>query len=97
MKKPIQAGDLAEVIGGMQGANSPNLGLIVKVVSAVGEHAVFGRIWRCDAEYAVRGQPGVNVTGMMCDFAQDWLRKIEPPAPPTKSKKRKLDEQIEHG
>lgn len=77
--EPIKAGDMAEVIDGLLGKASPNLGLIVKVVSFVGEHSQFGRIWRCDAEYAERGQPGKGVPGGMADFAQSWLRKIEPP------------------
>ena len=77
--KPIQAGDLAEVISGLQGDKSPNIGLIVKVVAFVGEHSKHGRIWRCDAEYAQRGQEGLDVSIGMADFAQSWLRKIEPP------------------
>lgn len=36
MSAPIQAGDLAEVIDGLQGKDSPNLGLIVKVLVRVG-------------------------------------------------------------
>lgn len=71
---------MAEVIDGLQGKASPNLGLVVKVVSFVGEHSKLGRIWRCDAEYAERGQAGTDkVPGGMADFAQSWLRKIEPP------------------
>jgi hypothetical protein len=77
--EPIKAGDLCEVVDGLLGKASPNLGLIVKVASFVGEHSQFGRIWRCDAEYAERGQPGKDVPGGMADFAQSWLRKIEPP------------------
>lgn len=79
MSEPIKAGDLAEVIDGLNGKDSPNLGLIVKVAACVGEHSKFGRIWRCDAEYAVRGQEGQSVPGGLADFAQSWLRKIEPP------------------
>lgn len=75
----IKAGDLAEVIGGMNGTASPNLGLIVRVLEFRGEHSQYGRIWRCEAEYAERGQPGLNVPDGTADFAQDWLRKIEPP------------------
>jgi hypothetical protein len=76
---PIKAGDLAEVISGMQGKSSPNLGLIVRVLAYRGDHSQYGRIWRCQAEYAELGQPGVNVPPGEADFAQDWLRKIEPP------------------
>lgn len=86
MNEPIKTGDMAEVIDGLQGKASPNLGLIVKVVACVGEHSKHGRIWRCDAEYAARGQEGKDVPGGMADFAQSWLRKIQPPALPAKTK-----------
>lgn len=79
MSEPIKAGDLAEVIDGLNGKDSPNLGLIVRVISYVGDHSKYGRIWRCKAEFAVLGQEGVNVPRGAADFAQSWLRKIEPP------------------
>lgn len=85
MSAPIQAGDLAEVIDGLQGKASPNLGLVVKVLVRVGEHSKFGPIWNCDAEYAERGQPGLDVPGGTADFAQSWLRKIEPPPVTTRT------------
>lgn len=78
----IKAGDLAEVIGGMNGTASPNLGLIVRVLQFRGEHSQFGRIWRCEAEYAELGQPGVGCPPGQADFAQDWLRKLPPDAKP---------------
>lgn len=83
MSEPIKAGDLAEVIDGLLGKSSPNLGLIVRVLSYVGDHSQHGRIWRCEAEYAVLGQTGVGVPAGSADFAQAWLRKIEPPAQTT--------------
>ncbi len=79
MNEPIKAGDLAEVIDGLKGKDSPNLGLVVRVISYVGDHSQHGRIWRCEAEYAVLGQTGLNVPPGSADFAQSWLRKIEPP------------------
>ena len=79
MSEPIKAGDLAEVVDGLQGKDSPNLGLIVRVLTYVGDHSLHGRVWRCEAEYAVLGQVGVNVPPGVADFAQSWLRKIEPP------------------
>lgn len=82
----IKSGDLAEVIGGMNGTASPNLGLIVRVLQFRGEHSQFGRIWRCEAEFAELGQPGVNCPPGQADFAQDWLRKIEPPKQSTTDK-----------
>jgi hypothetical protein len=79
MNEPIRAGDLAEVIGGLNGTASPNIGLAVRVLRYVGDHSVLGRIWRCEAEYAVLGQEGRDVPAGTADFAQSWLRKIEPP------------------
>lgn len=83
MTEPIKAGDMAKVISGMQGDKSPNIGLIVKVVSLAGEHTKLGRIWTCDAEYAIRGQEGQNRPAGLADFAQSWLKKIDPEADKT--------------
>lgn len=81
MSKPIQAGDLAEVTNGSLGANSPNIGLIVRVRQLVYECPNLGRIWRCEAEFAQRFVLGPRCTCPpgMADFAQAWLKKIEPP------------------
>lgn len=79
----IEAGCLARVVSGLLGEASPNLGLIVKVVSLQGEHSKHGRIWRCEAEYATRGQPGTKqLPPTVHDFAQSWLRRIDDPTPP---------------
>lgn len=92
MKEPIKAGDLAEVVGGVLGAKSPNLGLIVKVLRLSGEHSLYGRIWACDAEFATRAQSGADgIPPNVVDFAQDWLRKIEPPPLPAKSQTKNLE------
>lgn len=91
MKEPIKAGDLAEVISGAQGSKSPNIGLIVCVKMFVGEHSKYGKLWRCEAEFAERFQNGVGVEAGMSDFAQDWLRKIEPPKSPDKAKAKPLE------
>lgn len=93
MSASVKAGDLAEVVGGLLGEKSPNLGLIVQVVNCVGEHSKFGRIWACDAEYAERGQTGTRDCAGLVDFAQDWLRKIEPSPTPAKVKSKEL---VEH-
>ena len=83
MSKPVSAGCRAEVVGGLLGRESPNLGLIVRVLHARGEHSVFGPIWRCEAEYAERAQEGRNVPAGQVDFAQDWLRRLpDDPTPP---------------
>lgn len=92
MGDPIKQGDLCEVIGGKLGRESPNLGLVVRVKSFRGEHSVYGRIWRCEAEYAVRAQEGKDVPPGDADFAQDWLRKIEPPGSTKTTQVEKLKE-----
>jgi len=92
MSEPIKAGDRAEVVDGLLGKASPNLGLIVKVRACVGEHSKLGRVWRCEAEYAQRGQMGVNVPGGLADFAQSWLRKLPPDAPPVAANDAKFTE-----
>ena len=91
MREPIKAGDLAEVINGMLGKASPNIGLIVKVLSRVYECPQLGVIWRCDAEYGVRHDPTrAKVPSGSLDFAQDWLRKINPPPLPAKERTKDL-------
>lgn len=77
--RPIQAGDVCQVVNGMLGAKSPNIGLMVTVVARVYECPQLGVIWRCDAEYAVQhDETRVKQPGQM-DFAQSWLRRIPPP------------------
>ena len=86
--KPIQAGDLCEVISALGQAKSPNIGLVVQVVAFRGEHSRFGRIWRCVApEVCQLTDAGTYLRTGVADFAQDWLKKIEPP-PTKKSSKR---------
>lgn len=97
MKEPIKAGDMAEVISGMSGAESPNIGLIVTVKQLVFECPQLGRIWRCEAEYAeriVRG-PGCTCPPGQADFAQNWLRKIDPPPKPDEAMRQTSDETAE--
>lgn len=78
MSEPVKAGDMAEVVGGLGRGKSPNIGLRVSVVSLQGEH---GRVWRCtgDGIQQLTDAGTYAVTGW-ADFAQSWLRKIEPPS-----------------
>lgn len=89
MNEPIKAGDLCEVIDGLQGRNSPNLGLVVRVSRYVADHTKFGRIFRCKAEYATIGYAGSKNPDLLpgeADFAQSWLKKLPPETPPVKAK-----------
>lgn len=96
MSEPIKKGDMAVVIGGMSGmGKGPNIGLVVEVVQLVHECPQLGRIWRCKAEFADRLVlgPGCTCPPGHADFAQSWLKKIEPPKPPSPAKTKEL----EHG
>jgi hypothetical protein len=90
MNEPIKAGDLCHVISGLEGYASPNIGLVVRTLALQGEHSLFGRIWRCEAEYGERGQLGFNVPPGHIDFAGAWLRKINPPPLPGTEKTKDL-------
>lgn len=79
MKEPIKTGDVCEVIGGLGRGKSPNIGLQVTVASLQGEHSQHGRIWRCTGPSVKQlNDGGAYVVTGWADFAQDWLRKIEP-------------------
>lgn len=82
MKEPIKAGDQAEIIAGALGTTGPNIGKMVRVAHFQGDHSVYGRIWRVHGE-GLTSEYGA--TGGEIDCAQDWLRKIEPPAGPGQS------------
>lgn len=82
MNEPIQKGDRCEVIAGALGTTGPNIGNHVTVGMRMGEHSKFGVIWECHgadivSEYGAKGGTG--------QFAQGWLRKIEPPPAPLRA------------
>lgn len=77
--EPIKAGDLCEVISGLGRHKSPNLGLFVKAISTVGDHSLYGRVWRCEGPHVqqLTDTGTYQVTGW-ADFPVTWLRKIKP-------------------
>ena len=84
--EPISAGCRAEVIDGLKGRASPNLGLIVKVLARTGEHSLYGPIWLCEAEFAVIAQAGTRDRDPThAHFAQSWLRRLPPDTVPPKA------------
>lgn len=86
--EPVQVapGVLCEVINGIHGEKSPNLGLIVKVTRYVGYREKsypgdphFGKVWEAEAEFAEAPpeqkihraiEPGKK------DFLQHWLKPL---------------------
>lgn len=90
--RPLSKGDMCHVISGLGGAASPNIGLVVEVVHRVYECPQLGIIWRCQAEFAVRARNDRSlVPGGLADFAQDWLKRIEPDTPPAKALERTVE------
>lgn len=86
--RPVQVGDVCEVVGGLGQRKSPNLGLRVRVrvVALRGEHSRHGRIWACTGDGVCQLSDGGSyvVTGA-ADFAAEWLRKLPPDAVPPKA------------
>lgn len=77
----VAPGVLCEVVGGLLGADSPNLGLIVCVTKFIGEHEMYGNIWEAAAEYGERPDFSVihrPISPGHQDYAEDWLRPIPP-------------------
>ena len=90
MNKPISAGDLAVVTSGLLGEQSPNIGLIVKVIKYVGDEITLGRIWRCEVDYGQRLINNPKIPIGYLDFAQSWLKRIDPPALSNKETMKEL-------
>jgi hypothetical protein len=92
MKKPLSAGDICKVVGGLGRHKSPNLGLIVTIVSSIGEHSVHGRMFHCKGDGIKQlSDGGSYVVTNAADFAGAWLERIEPDASPPNAVKKELE------
>ena len=92
MKEPIKAGDRCEVISGLGRRKSPNIGLVVDIISRTGEHSTLGVVWLCKAPdiQQLSWAGGYTKTGW-ADFPVAWLKKIEPDAGPGKAQETKKE------
>lgn len=92
MKRPIQTGDLCEIVNALGRQKSPNIGLIVTVMAFQGEHSQHGRIWRCySPDIAHYDDMGALIKTGWADLAQSWLKRIEPPKLPDKVETNQLE------
>lgn len=66
-------GDLARVIESIDGAS---VGIVVQLREMVGEHSLYGPIWRCTSKETIVSEHGG--IGHEADFAAKWLKKINP-------------------
>lgn len=76
MQEPLKRGDLAEIVEGAHGKDSPNIGHQVTVGLYRGDHSKYGRIVR------VHGKDLITIWGTYgdeIDCPVIWLKKIEPP------------------
>ncbi|BCG50240.1 hypothetical protein [Ralstonia phage RP13] len=72
----IKPGVKARIIQGALGPKGPNVGKIVTVVHADGEHTLHGPIWKVQSA----GENLVTELGVICDnlhCAEDWLDVID--------------------
>jgi hypothetical protein len=92
MNKPLSAGDVCKVVGGLGRHKSPNLGISVVIVARVfgehgGDHSQYGPMYQCaGAEIKQLTDSGAYVTTGRADFAGIWLERIEPLPDQLKSK-----------
>lgn len=91
----VGPGVLCEVVNGIEGENSPNLGLVVLVIRYVGYREKsseadphFGKVWEAEAEFSEapkdqrifrRLDPGKR------DFLQHWLKPLPKDKQPGKT------------
>lgn len=83
--RPLQAGDVCEVVGGLGRRASPNLGLHVTIKHRVygahgADHSEHGAIYHCEGKGVTQlTDAGTYTETGWADFAAAWLRRIEPP------------------
>lgn len=68
-----EQGDLAHVIKSVDGAA---VGKTVQVIRYMGEHSLYGPVWRCRCKDELMTEYGG--LGKELDFADDWLEPIKP-------------------
>lgn len=72
-KGALEPGCLAVIIKSVDGAS---VGIIVQCIRVVGEHSLYGTVWRVRARQTlVTVGGGISNEG---DMPAKWLRKIEP-------------------
>jgi len=84
----VGPGVLCEVVNGLEGKNSPNLGMFVRVTRFIGNYETYGPVWEAKNEYGERPSysrihrpiaPGHQ------DYLESWLRPIPPEKDPLKA------------
>lgn len=82
--KPIEAGDICQVISGLGRRKSPNIGLTVTVWHRLygdfgRDHTQYGPVYRCGGKGVMQlGDAGEYIAAGWADFPASWLQKIDP-------------------
>lgn len=91
MNEPLKIGDLAIVIDGLNGLESPNINKIVTVGKLIGDHSLLGPMRHCiGVEISQMNAAGQYIKTGWADFPTVWLKKIEPPQLKARDKKLEL-------
>lgn len=77
----IEPGCLAIIIESVLGQS---VGTTVQCVKMIGEHSLYGRIWRVHSQKELVSEYGG--IGNHVDVPEKWLKKIEPPKVDSKKK-----------
>ena len=88
----VGPGVLCEVVGGILGEKSPNIGLVVRVTRYIGYREKtsqsdphFGKVWEAEAEYSEA--PSFqritrDISPGKRDFLEHWLKPLPPEKQP---------------
>lgn len=98
----VAPGVLCEVVNGIYGEKSPNLGLIVKVTRYVGYREKksaadphFGKVWEAEAEYAEAPSEqkiSRQIDPGRRDFLEHWLKPLPPEKQPPEEQSTKAED-----
>ena len=83
-----RAGDLARIVNSTNGPSGASCGAIVQCVKIVGDHSLYGPIWRVSSKSTLVSEFGG--VGNSVDVPDIWLEKLIPPL--NKQDSTKLEE-----
>lgn len=82
----IEPGCLATIIDSVNGKDGASVGKIVQCINMIGQHTLFGDIWRVSSKDTLVSEYGG--VGNHVDVPAKWLKKIEPGSLDKKSEKK---------
>jgi hypothetical protein len=80
-----RVGDLATIVNSTNGPNGASCGAIVQCLKVVGDHSLYGPVWRVSSRATLVSEFGG--VGNTVDVPDCWLEKLTPPSTVENSKK----------